>query len=173
MGCEVWEAMCNLAWRQFHTSSYISLCQPGEVGWKALWHILFLMCSQAQMVSGKTIQAKLSVRMFVSLLFPHLFSHCIFASFCMFLSLSHSCLFLHFSCSHTGLSGTQAPFKNDVNASVEPVRVCLRSKPSAGAPYWGQHTQNVFPFWPVVPLHGHTSKNTSWTAFQKGNIQYK
>lgn len=91
MGRKVWETMCNLAWRQFHTPCYISLCQPGEVGWKSSWHILFLMTSQAQMVSGKTILAKLSVKMFVTLL--SIFStmslrHC--ACFSVFLPLPSS-----------------------------------------------------------------------------------
>lgn len=41
MGCEVWETMCNLAWRQFHTPSYISVCQPTEAAWKAFGTFCF------------------------------------------------------------------------------------------------------------------------------------
>lgn len=97
------------------TISYFQLhfSLPAWRGWlKSSWHILFLMCSQAQMVSGKTILAKLSVRIFVILLFFFYFStmslhHCACSSVFAVPPSSH----VPPSCSHIELSGTRAPLK--------------------------------------------------------------
>lgn len=68
-------SMKTISYYQLHLSL------PAWRGWlKSLWHILFLVHSQAQMVSGKTILAKLCVRMFIRICFA--ISHFIFASFC-------------------------------------------------------------------------------------------
>lgn len=76
------------------------------------------------MVSGKTILAKLSIIMFVTMSLRH---HTCFSDFLLLLSS-----YFPPSCSHTELSGPLVPL-SDVNASVEPVRVCLSSKHPAGS----------------------------------------
>ena len=156
MGCEVWETMCNLAWRQFHTSSYNSRCQPGD-GWlKSSWHIRSLMCSQAQMVSGKKQSWQSSPSKCSS---P--------SSFFFFFYFSSLCVTVHVfsvrlglpspfippSCSHAELPGRQAPSKTMWTLRWSLLEFVWVQKPSTGAPYWGQRTQ--ISFRPAVPLHGH------------------
>lgn len=101
------------------TISYFQLhfSLPAWRGWlKSSWHILSLMCSQAQMVSGKTILAKLSAQC-LSALFLKYFFHHVFAPI-VHVSLS---FFLHFSNLQSHWVIRYVFLKNDVNVSVEPV----------------------------------------------------
>lgn len=88
-------SMQRISYFQLH------LCLPVWRGWlKISWHILTLMSSQAQTVSGKTILAPFSVKMFVLVL--SIFSticwrHCAASFFFLQLSPSISLLYLFFA----------------------------------------------------------------------------
>lgn len=94
---ELWGLRNHVQFSMKTISYYrLHLSLPAWRGWlKSLWHILFLVHSQAQMVSGKTILAKLCVRMFIRICFA--VSHFIFASFCKSLCLSHFSPYFTFS----------------------------------------------------------------------------
>lgn len=131
------------------TISYFQLCfsLPAWRGWlKSLWHVLFLVHSQAQTVSGKTILAKLRVRMFIRILFCYFPLHL----------CAHVSAFpippLYFTFSTIGAVRCTRPFK-----MTGTLVSLLELRPLAGARlrFRGQHKQSCFPFRLVVPLHGH------------------
>lgn len=153
-------SMKTISYYQLHLSL------PAWRGWlKSLWHILFLVHSQAQMVSGKTILAKLCVRMFIRICFA--VSHFIFASFCKSLCLSHFSPYFTFSSLRAvRCTGT---FK------MAGIFVSLLEFNPLAATYCDVFegiTNSHFFFRLEVPLHGHLyHHSTAKLLFWKGNMQ--